>query len=125
MPAVSHGPWAQRTHVRGRFLGRRPRCRTNEHRMAQMCALLIATSLAATILATQDPPPLDRWTRARTAHFTILTDGTAADARRLALRFERLRSVFGRLWPPPRARDPCMASVRDAARRHARLRQRP
>jgi len=70
--------------------------------MAQMCATWIAVGLMAAAIARAEPPSLDRWTLARTRHFTVITDGGAKDAERLARRFERLRVVFGRLWPTAR-----------------------
>ena len=70
--------------------------------MAQTRAGWIAVALLTTTVAWADPPPLDHWARARSAHFTVITDGSAKDAERLAQRFERLRLVFGRLWPTAR-----------------------
>ena len=70
--------------------------------MAQMCAPLIAVGLLVTALTQTTTPNLDHWTLARTGHFTVITDGAAHDAERLARRFERLRLVFGRLWPTAR-----------------------
>ena len=68
-----------------------------------MSVLLIAVGLMAAALAQPvEPPNLDRWTLARTGHFTVITDGAAHGAERLARRFERLRLVFGRLWPTAR-----------------------
>ena len=71
--------------------------------MAQRCAAWIAVGLMAAAVVRAEPPSLDRWTSARTNHFTVITDGSAKDAERLARRFERLRLVFGRLWPTARA----------------------
>lgn len=68
-----------------------------------MSVPLVAVGLMAAALAQPvAPPDLDRWTLARTSHFTVITDGTAHDAERLARRFEHLRLVFGRLWPTAR-----------------------
>jgi tetratricopeptide (TPR) repeat protein len=70
--------------------------------MAQTRIGWIALALATSSMAWAEPPALDRWARARSPHFTVITDGPARDAEHLAQRFERLRLVFGRLWPTAR-----------------------
>ena len=70
--------------------------------MVQMGACWIATVVMAAAVAHAEPPRLDRWAVARSAHFTVITDGGNSEAERLARRFERLRLVFGSLWPTAR-----------------------
>ena len=67
-----------------------------------MRACWIAAAVMAATVAHAEPPALDRWALARSAHFTVVTDGGTREAERLARRFERLRLVFGRLWPTAR-----------------------
>jgi tetratricopeptide (TPR) repeat protein len=61
-------------------------------------------TLALTLLLAAAPiaSPPGSWTGARTAHFTIVTDGGSASAIALAARFERLRLTFSQLWPTAR-----------------------
>jgi tetratricopeptide (TPR) repeat protein len=71
-----------------------------------MRVALLPWLISALVLAAppQDTPlPLDVWTEARSAHFTVVTDAGDAEAERIAQRFERLRIVFSRLWPTARA----------------------
>ena len=69
-------------------------------------AIAIVLPTAVALLTSTDAraqsPNLERWTRARTPHFTVITDGDAKDAQRLARQHERLRLVFVRLWPTAR-----------------------
>jgi tetratricopeptide (TPR) repeat protein len=70
--------------------------------MAQMRACWIVAAMMAASVAHAEPPALDRWAVARSAHFAVVSDGGNAEAERLARRFERLRLVFGSLWPTAR-----------------------
>jgi tetratricopeptide (TPR) repeat protein len=65
------------------------------------------------------PVPLEGWTEARSPHFTVVTDAGEPEAARLVLRFERLRAVFGRLWPTARMTGRAMVIV--APRRSGRM----
>lgn len=66
-------------------------------------SLIGHVALAIAVTAPADPGlPVDTWVKAESAHFTVITDTDQGDAVAVARRFERLRSVFGRLWPTAR-----------------------
>jgi len=82
--------------------------------------------LSAVLLAAppqETPLPLDVWTEARSTHFTVITDAGDTEAARVALRFERLRVVFSRLWPTARTtpRQVLIVAPRSAGRMSALL----
>ncbi len=61
----------------------------------KLCVLLLAL---ATARAFASPAP-ERWLQLRSDHFIILTDSSEKDARRIAIQFELMRTVFHALLP--------------------------
>ncbi|MGH9617809.1 MAG: tetratricopeptide repeat protein [Acidobacteriaceae bacterium] len=60
-----------------------------------MAALLLLCSIAGTTSASS----VNRWVEVRSQHFVVLTNSNEKNARRIALQFERMRSVFHALFP--------------------------
>lgn len=59
-------------------------------------------SVVALVTPNQMALPVDTWVKAESRHFTVIADTDEGDAVAVARRFERLRGVFGRLWPTAR-----------------------
>ena len=68
--------------------------------MAQATLGILVLALVLLPSPTEAEP--DRWTGARTSAFTVVTDGGPGAVSAVASRFERLRRVFGHLWPTAR-----------------------
>jgi tetratricopeptide (TPR) repeat protein len=83
--------------------------------MGQATLGTLALTLLLAAVAIASPP--DSWIGARTAHFTIVTDGGAAAAMALAARFERLRLTFSQLWPTARTGTKAVIVIAPAHRR--------
>ncbi|MGH9397500.1 MAG: hypothetical protein ACRD18_11705 [Terriglobia bacterium] len=61
---------------------------------AGLCVLFAFAGAARAEVAAQDA-----WVQVRSPHFTVVSDAPAAEARGVALRFERVRAVFQKAFP--------------------------
>jgi tetratricopeptide (TPR) repeat protein len=59
--------------------------------------LLLATLCSAVLAPARDKP--ENWVQVRSPHFTIISNSNEKQARRVADQFERMRSVFHKLFP--------------------------
>ena len=53
-------------------------------------------ALSAMAVAQPKPPP---WLRVASPHFSVLSDGSSREARHVAGQLERMRAVFGQMFP--------------------------
>ncbi len=66
--------------------------------MLRLFAILCLLASAVSALAESTP----HWLEVKTAHFTVLTDGSAGQARHTAAQLERMHDVFAKLLPGAR-----------------------
>jgi Tfp pilus assembly protein PilF len=75
-------------------------------RLAHLRAFISATLILSLACGAGIVTPLQAaqrpWIEVKSPHFRVLTDGSAGDARRLALQFEQMRAVFGVGFPKMR-----------------------
>lgn len=64
-----------------------------------LAAVLLLLLFSAAALADDPNAPNARWTRITTPHFTVITDSSEKDGRRVASQLERMRAVFHVLMP--------------------------
>jgi Protein of unknown function (DUF1570) len=61
--------------------------------------LVLLVPILATALAIARGDNVAHWTQVSSPHFTVLTDSSEKEARRIAVEFERMRDVFQRAYP--------------------------